>query len=82
MKYKIFYIKKQRKTAKRSPRKISKSFWRRKKKAKKGSGEITKFFWRRKKKWQYCCECNKNLSEDQKQRLVKYKRNYYATHKK
>ena len=29
------------------------------------------------KKRQYCCEGSNNLSEDKKQRLVEYRRNYY-----
>ena len=33
-------------------------------------------------KCQYYREHNKNLSEDWKQRLVEYRRNYYITHKK
>ena len=34
---------------------------------------------RKKRKRQYYNECNKNLSEYQKQRLVEYRRNYYIT---
>ena len=37
---------------------------------------------KKKKKRQYYCERNKNLSEDQKQRLVEYRRSYYTTHNK
>ena len=37
---------------------------------------------KKKKKRQYYCERNKNLSEDQKQRLVEYRRTYYTTHNK
>ena len=33
-------------------------------------------------KCQYYGERNKNLSEEQKQKLVEYIRNYYITHKK
>ena len=63
----------QRKTPKRGTWKISKSFWRRKReKATKGSRKISKSYWRRKqKRW------NKNLSEEEKQELVEYRRNYY-----
>ena len=34
------------------------------------------------KKSQYHCECNKNLSEEQKQKLVEHMRNHYLPHKK
>ena len=34
------------------------------------------------KKLQYHCEHDKNLSEEQNQRLVEYGRNYYLTHNK
>ena len=34
------------------------------------------------KKCQYHCERNKNLSWEQKQKLVEYMRNYYLAHKK
>ena len=54
-----------------------------KKKIKIDPQKVSKFFWRGKwNKWQYYRERNKNLSEDQKQRLVGYRRNYYITHKK
>ena len=33
------------------------------------------------KKDQYHCECNKNLSEEKKQKHVECMRNYYLTHK-
>ena len=56
-------------------------------KIKKASSKISKFFWRRKrKKRQYYRERiyyrEQNLSEDQKQRLLEYRRNYFITHKK
>ena len=35
-----------------------------------------------KKKHQYHCERNKNLSREQKQKLVGYRRQYYKTHNK
>ena len=42
-----------------------------------------KFFWRRKEnKRQYYREHNKNLSKDQKERLIEYRRNYHITHNK
>ena len=34
------------------------------------------------KKDQHHCECNKNLSEEKKQKHVECMRNYYLTHKK
>ena len=34
------------------------------------------------KKCQYHRELNKNLSKEQKQKLVEYRRNYYITHNK
>ena len=34
------------------------------------------------KKYQHYCKCIKNISEDQKQKLIKYRRNYYLAHKK
>ena len=56
-------------------------------KTKKASSKISKFFWRRKRnKRQHYRERNyyreQNLSEDQKQRLLEYGRNYFITHKK
>ena len=56
-------------------------------KIKKASSKTSKFFWRRKrKKRQYYRERiyyrEQNLSEDQKQRLLEYRRNYFITHKK
>ena len=46
---------------------------------KKGSRQISKSFKRRKRKKirQYHHECNKNLSEEQKQNKAEYMRNYY-----
>ena len=43
--------------------------------------EISKFDWirKREKVSQYHSERNKNLSEDQKQMLFEYRRNYYIT---
>ena len=43
-----------------------------------------KIFLKKKKKGkkdQYHCECNKNLSEEKKQKHVECMRNYYLTHK-
>ena len=37
---------------------------------------------KKEKKRQCYCERNKNLSEEQKQKLVEYRRNYYITHDK
>ena len=52
-------------------------------KEKKHAEDIKIFLKKEKKKKHQChCECNKNLSEEQKQRLVKYMRNYYSPHKK
>ena len=45
-----------------------------KKDYKKSSQKISKSFYRRKKKWQYGCEHYKNLSEDEKQKLVEYRK--------
>ena len=83
MSAKYIFQKKQRKTLKRSPWKILKSFWRRKRqKAKRGLRKISKFYWRRKRKNAYYQIRNENLSEEQKQRLGEYVRNYYKTHNK
>ena len=44
---------------------------------KKGLERVSKFSEEKKEgKQQYDCECNKNLSENQEQRLVEYRRNY------
>ena len=75
----------QGKTPEKSAGKVSKSVWGRKgHKTKKGSRKISKFYWRRKWiKLQYHCECNKNLSEEQKEELAdQYRRNYYIAHNK
>ena len=37
---------------------------------------------KKKKKWQYDCERYKNLSEDEKQTLVEYRKKYYRMRKK
>ena len=39
--------------------------------------KISKSFWRRKKKQLYGREHYKNLSEDEKQKLVEYRKEYY-----
>ena len=81
----------------RNTQKILKSFWiGKRQKVKKGLRKISKFYWRKKKKkchrvslslWylyqcQYHCEQNENLSEEQKKKLVKYRRNYCITYNK
>ena len=38
--------------------------------------------WQQNEKQEYPCEQHKNLSKDEKQRLVEYKRNYYISLKK
>ena len=45
------------------------------------SRKVSKSFPRakNKKKREYCCERYKNLSEDEKQKLVEYRRNYFIT---
>ena len=39
-----------------------------------------KFFLKR-KKYQYGCECHKNISKDEKQKLVEYRKKYYRMRK-
>ena len=43
----------------------------------------TKIFLKKKKKekQQYCCECYKNISENEKQKPVKYRKKYYRMRK-
>ena len=36
---------------------------------------------KKKEKQQYCCECYKNISENEKQKLVKYRKKYYRMRK-
>ena len=66
----------QGKAPRRSPWKISKSFWIRKKKEREKVRERYQNLPEEEK------ECNKNLSEEQKQKQVEYLRNYYFAHKK
>ena len=54
-----------------------------KEKNEKNPKKISKFYWRRReKKRRYHRECNKNFSEEQKQKIVDYRRNYYIRHNK
>ena len=53
-----------------------------KKEYKRSSWKIPKSFYRwKRKKWQYGCECYKNLSEDEKQKLIDYRKKYYRMRK-
>ena len=68
----------------RSTWKISTSFQSREiQKAKKSPRKISNFYWKKKsKKRQYHCKCNNNFSEEQKQKLAEYRRNYHIKPKK
>ena len=69
----------------KSKEKVPKSFWRRKiKEAKRRLETDIKISLKKKKKkkCQYYRDQIKNLSEEGKQKKVKYMRNYYSTHKK
>ena len=63
--------------------KVLKTFWRRKRQKAKKAREIYQNFTEedKEKKDQYHCKHNKNLSEEQKQKLVEYIKNYYLAHK-
>ena len=50
-----------------------------KKKKQKAEEHAITIFTEEKEKCEYYHECNKDLSEEQNQKLVEYKRNYYAT---
>ena len=59
------------------------SFWRRKRKGKKDPRKISNLTEEEKeKRCQYHCKSNKNLSEEQKQKLFVYMRNHYLAHKR
>ena len=49
---------------------------------KKGLKNISNFYIRRKKKQRYHPERNKNLSGEQKHKLVEYRRNHYLRYNK
>ena len=69
----------------KSKEKVPKSFWRRKiKEAKRRLETDIKISLKKKKKkkCQYYRDQIKNLSEEGKQKKVKYMRNYYSAHKK
>ena len=53
------------------------------KRQKKGLWNISTIFWRRKRKsHQYYREHNKNLCDEQKQKLFEYRMNYFITYNK
>ena len=72
---------KKEKLGKKYVKDITVSLKKKKQKTKKGPRKISKFYRRKKKQRQYYWECNKNLSREQKQKVIEY-RNYYVTHKK
>ena len=63
---------------------LPKYFWRkRKQKAKKRVNDVTTLLKKKKKRKRKCYrDRNKYLSEDQKQKLIEYRRNYHLAHKK
>ena len=74
-----YYQNHKEKFQKKAHKRFSKSFWTRKKKGcEKGLRKIPQSEEEKEKNCQY----NNNLSEDQKQKLVDYMRNYYLAHKK